>query len=71
MKMPYLYAIYWKKGVLIYRKQFEAMFYHLVEFKRKYSEPLDLYRTIPDEYRIGKKKIYQTKKNSKKPKVTM
>jgi len=52
----------WKKGTLIYRKQFEAMFYHLVEFKRKYSEPLDLYRKIPDEFRIGKKKIYRTKK---------
>jgi hypothetical protein len=47
----------WKKGTLIYRKQFEAMLYHLVRFKRKYSEPVDLYRTIPDEFRIGKKKI--------------
>jgi hypothetical protein len=47
----------WKKGTLIYRKQFEAMLYHLVRFKRKYSEPLDLYRKIPDEFRIGKKKI--------------
>jgi len=49
----------WKKGTLIYRKQFEAMLYHLVRFKRKYSEPPDLYRKIPDEFRIGKKKIYQ------------
>ena len=49
----------WRKGTLIYRKQFEAMLYHLVRFKRKYSEPLDLYRIIPDEFRIGKKKIYQ------------
>jgi len=52
----------WKQGTLIYRKQFEAMLYHLVRFKRKYSEPLNLYRKIPDEFRIGKKKIYYTKK---------
>ena len=52
----------WKKGTLTYRREFEAMLYHLVRFKRKYSEPLDLYRKIPDEFRIGKKKIYQTKK---------
>lgn len=52
----------WKKGTLIYRKQFEAMLYHLVRFKHKYSESLDLRQTIPDEFRIGKKKIYQTKK---------
>jgi len=51
----------WKKGTLIYRKQFEAMLYHLVRYKRKYSEPVDLYRKIPDEFRIGKKKIYWTK----------
>jgi len=51
----------WKKGCLIYRKEFEALLYHMVRFKRKYSEPLDLYRKIPDEFRIGKKKIYQTK----------
>ena len=51
----------WKKGTLIYRRQFEAMLYHLVRYKRKYSEPYDLYRKIPDEFRIGKKKIYQTK----------
>jgi len=48
----------WNKGQLIYRKQFEAMLYHLVRFKRKYSEPVDLQRTIPDKFRIGKKKIY-------------
>jgi len=30
----------WKKGTLIYRKQFEAMLYHMVRFKRKYAEPL-------------------------------
>jgi len=52
----------WNKGTLIYRKQFEAMLYHLVRFKRKYSEPIDLYRKIPDEFRIGKRKIYLTKK---------
>ena len=54
----------WKKGSLIYRKEFEAMLYHLVRFKRKYAEPLDLYRKIPDEFRIGKNKIYQTKKSN-------
>jgi len=48
----------WNKGQLIYRKQFEALLYHLVRFKRKYSEPTDLQRTIPEQFRIGKKKIY-------------
>ena len=52
----------WKEGTLIYKKQFDVMLYHLVRFKRKYSESLDLCRTIPDEFRIGKVKIYQTKK---------
>lgn len=52
----------WNKGELIYRKQFEIMLYHLNRFKRKYSEPLDLYRTIPDEFWIGKKKIYYNTK---------
>jgi len=47
----------WNKGQLIYRREYEAMLYHLVRFKRKYSEPVDLQRTIPDKFRIGKKKI--------------
>jgi hypothetical protein len=51
----------WKKGSLIYRKEFEALLYHLVRFKRKYSEPVDLFRNIPDEFCIGKKKIFQSK----------
>jgi len=55
----------WNKGTLIYRKQFEAMLYHLVRFKRKYSEPVNLQRTIPDKFRIGKKKIYSTPKSPK------
>ncbi|GHT10686.1 hypothetical protein FACS189432_08930 [Bacteroidia bacterium] len=48
----------WDKGTLIYRKEYEAMLYHLVRFKRKFSEPVDLQRQIPDRFRIGKKKIY-------------
>jgi len=48
----------WNKGQLIYRKEYEAMLYHLVRFKRKYSEPVDLKRIIPDRFRIGKQKIY-------------
>ena len=48
----------WNEGTLIYRKQFEAMLYHLVRFKRKYSEPVDLQKQIPEKFRIGKKKIY-------------
>jgi len=48
----------WNKGTLIFRKQFEAMLYHLVRFKRKYSEPVDLNRIIPEKFRIGKRKIY-------------
>ena len=49
----------WNKGTLIYRKQFEAMLYHLVRLKGKYSEIIDLEKQIPDKFRIGKKKIYE------------
>lgn len=48
----------WKDGTLIYRKEFEAMCYHMVRFKKKYAEELDINRKIPDKFRIGKKKIY-------------
>ena len=48
----------WNKGELIYKKQFEAMLYHLVRFKRKYSYPVDLQKQIPEKFRIGKQKIY-------------
>jgi hypothetical protein len=48
----------WDKGKLIYRKEFEALLYHLVRFKRKYSEPVDLQKSIPEKFRIGKQKIY-------------
>ncbi|GHU83758.1 hypothetical protein FACS189415_6750 [Bacteroidia bacterium] len=48
----------WDKGTLIYRKEFEVLLYHLVRYKRKFSEPVDLQRQIPDRFRIGKAKIY-------------
>jgi hypothetical protein len=48
----------WNQGTLIYRKEYEAMLYHLVRFKKKYAEVLDLQRQIPEKFRIGKKKIY-------------
>lgn len=48
----------WDHGTLIYRKEYEAMLYHMVRFKRKYSEEINLSRIIPDKFRIGKKKIY-------------
>ena len=48
----------WNKGQLIYRREYEAMLYHLVCFKQKYAEPLDLQKQIPEKFRIGKKKIY-------------
>ena len=48
----------WNKGTLIYRKEFEAMCYHMVRFKRRYSEESDINKEIPNKFRIGKKKIY-------------
>jgi hypothetical protein len=48
----------WNKGQLIYWKEYEAMLYHLVQFKHKYSEPVDLQRIISDKFHIGKQKIY-------------
>jgi hypothetical protein len=50
--------MFWDRGRLIYRKEYEALLYHLVRFKRKYSEPLDLQKQIPDRFRIGKQKIF-------------
>lgn len=48
----------WEKGEIIYRRQFEVMLYHMVRFKKIYSENNDINRFIPDKFRIGKKKIY-------------
>lgn len=51
----------WDHGTLIYRREFEVMLYHMVRFKRKYSEVMVLNRIIPDEFRIGRKKIFTLK----------
>lgn len=48
----------WDRGTLIYRKEFEILLYHLVRFKRKYSQSTDLQEQIPDRFRIGRTKIY-------------
>lgn len=48
----------WEKGEIIYRRQFEVMLYHMVRFKKIYSENNDINLFIPDKFRIGKKKIY-------------
>lgn len=48
----------WDKGTLIYRKDLEAMFYHMVRFKTVYSETLDVHKVLPERFKIGKKKIY-------------
>lgn len=48
----------WNNGTLIYRKEFEAMYYHLIKLKTTYSENLNLDTPIPNKFRIGKKKIY-------------
>ncbi len=48
----------WDHGTLIYRKKFESMLYHMVRFKRKYSEDTDLNKKIPDRFRIAKNNIY-------------
>ena len=48
----------WHNGVLTYRKEFEVMYYHLIKLKTIYSEVIDTEKSIPDKFRIGKKKIY-------------
>lgn len=48
----------WDHGKLIYRKEFEVMCYHLIKFKRKYSETIDSLKIVPNKFRIGKKSIY-------------
>ena len=48
----------WDKGTLIYRNEFEILLYHLVRFKREYSQSTDLQEQIPDTFRIETNKIY-------------
>lgn len=48
----------WNKGILIYRKEFEVMLYHMVRFKLKYSENIDNKKIVPEKFRIGRRKIY-------------
>lgn len=48
----------WENGTLIYRRKFEAMYYHLIKMKTIYKEDIDINQTIPSKFRIGKKKIY-------------
>lgn len=49
----------WDDGTLIYRKEFEAMFYHLIQMKTIYKEDINIDKVIPRKFRIGKKKIYK------------
>lgn len=51
----------WEEGNLIYRKEYEAMYYHLVRMKRKYSERIEDNTVMPYKFRIGKKKFYGKK----------
>lgn len=48
----------WDNGKLIYRKEFEVMYYHLIKLKTIYSEEYIQEKKIPNKFRIGKKKIY-------------
>lgn len=49
----------WNNGKIIYRKEFECMFYHMVRFKKIYSESIDPGKSfVTNKFRIGKKKIY-------------
>lgn len=48
----------WVHGTLIYRKEFEVMYYHLIKLKTVYSESIGIDTSILDKFRIGKKKIY-------------
>jgi hypothetical protein len=49
----------WHNGKLIYRKEFECMFYHLVRFKNIYSEQTNKNKNFDkNKFRIGKSKIY-------------
>lgn len=48
----------WNKGRLIYRKEFDVMLYHMVRYKKKYSEKVNITKDIPDKFCIGKNKIF-------------
>jgi hypothetical protein len=51
----------WENGVLIYRKKFEALYYHLVRMKRIYSEENANATIMPYRFRIGKTNFYGKK----------
>lgn len=48
----------WNSGRLIYRNEFEALFYHMVKFKNIYKENCNLNKLLPNKFRIGKSKLY-------------
>lgn len=47
----------WNNGELIYNNKFEAMLYHLIQFKKVYK-PSKLPKNIPNKFRISKSRIY-------------
>jgi hypothetical protein len=48
----------WKKGKLFYRRRFEVMMYHLIQFKTIYKPSRTMAR-IPDRFRISDRRIYR------------
>ena len=46
----------WNNGLLTYRKKFEVLYYHMIALKEIYFE--EDVKTVPNKFRIGKRKIY-------------
>lgn len=47
----------WEKGSLYYRNRFEALFYHMIYFKKVYR-PVKLLANLPEVFRISPSRIY-------------
>jgi len=54
--------IQWNNGRIIYKDEYEAMFYHLVKFKKVCKRP-KLFDPIPDTFYFTSRKIMAGKKN--------
>jgi hypothetical protein len=47
----------WVKGKVIFKKEFEALLYHLIKFKKE-NKPSKIHYPLPNQFNISPRKIY-------------
>ncbi|MFZ4862241.1 DUF6625 family protein [Sphingobacterium sp. Mn56C] len=50
--------IVWDNGLLTFRNEFQALLFHLVRFKKRYSEAIDYRKEIKSRFSVGTNAIY-------------